>query len=133
MILAGAAVRFPKTFVTLVVYISIVGNVLYFTRPRLQREQWQQAISFLKTQDSVVVVNFFDKFAPFYWYAPQLPVVTSDKVTSDMKEFWYMEYLTGLTDPAREFQKKLEIRNWKLVDTKNFEGVGLIYKYESRN
>ncbi|MBI5358399.1 glycosyltransferase family 39 protein, partial [Candidatus Amesbacteria bacterium] len=31
MILAGAATRFPKTFITLVVYISIVGNVLYFT------------------------------------------------------------------------------------------------------
>ncbi|MBI5358646.1 hypothetical protein HZB69_03430 [Candidatus Amesbacteria bacterium] len=129
MILAGAATRFPKTFITLVVYISIVGNVLYFTRPRLQREQWRQAISFLKTQDSVVVVNFFDKFAPFYWYAPDMNVVTSDKVTSDIKEFWYMEYLTGLTDPAKLTQKKLEIGGWKITETKNFEGVGLIYKY----
>ncbi len=132
MILAGAATRFPKTFFTLVVYISIVGNVLYFTRPRLQREQWRQAINFLQTQNSPVVVNFFDKFAPFYWYAPQLPVVTSDKVTSDMREFWYMEYLTGLTDPGNKMKFEIE-KNWKLVDTRNFEGVGLIYKYESRN
>lgn len=133
LIMAGAAVRFPKTFITLMVYISIVGNVLYFTRPRLQREQWRQAIDFLRVQNSTVVVKFFDKFAPFYWYAPDLKVVTSDKVASDMKEFWYMEYLTGLTDPAKLTQKKLEVGGWKITETKNFEGVGLIYKYESRN
>ena len=133
MILAGAAQKFPKLMVTLIVYISIVGNVLYFTRDRLQREQWRQAIGFLQTQHQPVVVNFMDKFAPFYWYAPNLQVVTSNKVTSDMKTFWYMQYLTGLTDPSHEFQRKLEIENWKLVDTKNFQGVGLIYKYESRN
>ncbi|MEK7164149.1 MAG: hypothetical protein AAB768_03350 [Patescibacteria group bacterium] len=133
MIMAGAATKFPKTFITLMVYISVVGNVLYFTRPRLQREQWRQAIDFMRMQNVTVVVKFFDKFAPFYWYDPNLKVVTSDKVTSDMKKFWYMEYLTGLTDPAKLTQKKLEAGGWKITDTKNFEGVGLIYKYESRN
>ncbi len=130
MILAGAAVRFPKTFVTLVVYISIVGNVLYFTRPRLQREQWRQAIDFLRQQNITVVVKFFDKFAPFYWYDPNLNVVT--KIPFGEKSFFYMEYLTGLTDPDNKIKFEIE-KNWKLVDTKNFEGVGLIYKYESRN
>ena len=86
MILAGAAVRFPKTFVTLVVYISIVGNVLYFTRPRLQREQWRQAIDFLRQQNITVVVKFFDKFAPFYWYDPNLNVVT--KIPFGEKSFF---------------------------------------------
>lgn len=133
LILAGAATKFPKTFITLIVYISIVGNFLYFTRPRLQREQWRQTIEFFQQRNATVMVNFFDKFAPFYWYAPDLKVVTSDKVTSDMKQFWYMEYLTGITDPEHNVQKELESRKWRVVETKNFEGVGLIYKYESRN
>ncbi len=133
LILAGATLRFPKLIITLIVYISIVGNVLYFTRGRLQREEWRQAIGFLQTQHQPIVVNFMDKFAPFYWYAPQLQVVTSDRVTSDMKTFWYMEYLTGLTDPSKTMPKKLEDGGWKITETKNFEGVGLIYKYESRN
>ena len=129
MILAGAAIRLPKTFLTLVIYISVVGNVLYFTRPRLQREQWRQSIEFLRSQNTTVVVNFFDKFAPFYWYAPGLPVVTSDRVTSDIKSFWYLEYLTGLTDPENIFKKEMENETMSIVETRNFEGVGLMYKY----
>ena len=98
-----------------------------------KEKQWRQAIGFLQIQHQPVVVNFMDKFAPFYWYAPNLQVVTSNKVTSDMKTFWYMEYLTGLTDPEHKTQKEFESRKWKAVETRNFEGVGLIYKYESRN
>lgn len=131
LILAGAALKFPKLIITLIVYISIVGNVLYFTRGRLQREQWRQAIAFLQTQHQPIVVNFMDKFAPFYWYAPNLPVQTT--IPIDKKPFWYMQYLTGLTDPSQTIPKKLENGGWKVTETKNFEGVGLIYKYESRN
>lgn len=129
LIMAGAALRFPKLFITLIIYISLVGNILYFTRDRLQREQWRQATSFLSQQNTVVVVNHLGRLAPFIWYTPELKVVTSDKVTSDMKDFWYMEYLTGLTDPEHRRQKEFESKKWKVVETKNFEGVGLIYKY----
>ena len=130
MIMAGAATRFPKTFLTLMIYISIVGNVLYFTRPRLQREQWRQAIDFLHKENITVMVKFFDKFAPFYWYDQNLTVVT--KIPTDQKQFYFMEYLTGITDPGNRTKIEIE-KNWKLVETRNFEGVGLIYKYESRN
>lgn len=130
ILLAEGVMKYPKIVLTFLIYISIVGNVLYFTRPRLQREEWREAINFLKNQESTVLINFSDKFAPFYWYAPEVNVVT--KMLIDKKDFFYMEYLTGITDPMNV--KKLEIeKRWKLVDTKNFEGVGLIYKYESRN
>ena len=102
--LAEAAVRFPKLFLTLLIYVAIVGNYTYFTRPRLQREQWRQAITFLRQQNITVMVKFFDKFAPFYWYAPDLKVVT--KIPLDQKQFYFMEYLTGLTDPEGKTQKK---------------------------
>ncbi len=132
ILFAEAAVRFPRIVLTFLIYISIVGNVLYITRPRFQREDWREAINFLKAEKIPVVVNFPDKFAPFYWYAPELPVMT--KVPVNTTNFFYMEYLTGITDPEHKFQKDLESA-WKIVETKNFEGVGLIYRYqyESRN
>jgi uncharacterized membrane protein len=127
LILAGATIRFPKLIITLVVYISIVGNILYFTRPRLQREQWRQAISYLSLQQEVIMVNYLGKLAPFIWYSPNLKVV--DKIPIGVSSFYYLEYLTGLTDPEHQIQKELESKKWKVVETKNFEGVGLIYKY----
>ncbi len=127
ILLAEAAVRFPKLFLILLIYIAVVGNYTYFTRPRLQREQWRQAISFLRRQNITVMVKFFDKFAPFYWYGPDLKIVT--EIPENEKEFYFMEYLTGLTDPGSETRRKLEIGDWRLEETKNFEGVGFIYKY----
>ncbi len=131
LLLAEAAVRFPKLFLTLLIYVAIVGNYTYFTRPRLQREQWRQAITFLRQQNITVMVKFFDKFAPFYWYAPDLKVVT--KIPLDQKQFYFMEYLTGLTDPEGKTQKEITEAGYVNTKTLNYEGVGLIYKYESRN
>ncbi|MEK7119443.1 MAG: glycosyltransferase family 39 protein, partial [Patescibacteria group bacterium] len=74
ILLAESVLRFPKLFLTLLIYIAVVGNYTYFTRPRLQREQWRQAISFLRQQNITVMVKFFDKFAPFYWYGSDIKV-----------------------------------------------------------
>lgn len=127
ILFAEAAVEYPRIVFTFLIYISLVGNVLYLTRPRLQREQWREAIDYLKTQQISIVVNFPDKFAPFYWYAPDLPVLT--KVPKDKKEFFYLEYLTGITDPDNDKRNEIE-KNWKLIEIKNFEGVGMIYRYQ---
>src|SRR3989344_4095045 len=45
---SSAVSRYPKIFMTFFLYIFVFGDLLYFTRPRLQREQWRQAISFLR-------------------------------------------------------------------------------------
>ena len=127
LVLTQAVLRFPKLLFPLIIYISVTGIVMYATRPRLQREQWRQAINFLQQQNKTVMVKFFDKFAPFYWYGPDVKVVT--KIPENEQEFYFMEYLTGLTDPEGETRKKLETGNWKLEETKNFEGVGFIYRY----
>ena len=127
LILTQAVLRFPRLMLLFVIYISVTGMVMYITRPRLQREQWRQAISYLQKQDKTVMVKFFDKFAPFYWYGPDIKVVI--EIPQNEKEFFFMEYLTGLTDPKGEIRKGIESRNWILEETKNFEGVGLIYHY----
>lgn len=127
ILFAEGATRYPRIVLTFLIYISIAGNAMYLTRPRLQREEWREAINYLKTQQMAVVVNFKDKFAPFYWYAPESPVTI--KVPTNVTQFFYMEYLTGITDPEHKFQKDLE-NTWRVVETKNFEGVGLIYRYQ---
>ncbi len=127
ILLAESALRFPKLFLTLLIYISIVGNYTYFTRPRLQREQWRQATTFLRQQNMTVMVKFFVKFAPFYWYSPGLKVVT--EIPENENKFYLMEYLTGLTDPQRKTEEQIANKGYKLIKTYNYEGVGFIYEY----
>lgn len=146
LIIAQACLRFPRLFLTMFIYISIVGNFLYFTRPRLQREQWRQAIAFLQSQDGLPVVKFSDKFSPFYWYAPNQNILAAvpsypakaEEVASRLapihstKNIYLLEYLGDLTDPYHSVEDKLKQLGYTNTYTYNFEGVGFIQKYTKK-
>lgn len=124
-----AVSRYPKIFTTFVLYIFIFGDLLYFTRPRLQREQWRQAISFLRQQNAIILVKFPDKFSPFYWYAPDLSV-TPAKPPYSAPKILLLQYLTDLTDPERQIDQALRSSGYSNNRTYNFEGVGFIEEYQ---
>jgi uncharacterized membrane protein len=144
LLFASAALRFPKLILAFVIYVALVGNIAYYTRPRLQREQWRQAASFLTSVQAPVIVKFPASFAPLVWYAPSLPIVPAvsdfparpEQVATNLSSLqgypgsiYLMEYLTGLTDPNREVDQNLKDLGFTPSGTYNFEGVGFIYKY----
>jgi len=131
LLFTQAVSRFPKTFLTLIVYIAVVGNLAYFTRPRLQRESWREAGEFLRSQAAPVVVKFPAAFAPLMWYTPDLTVVPALPAlpTLDFPKIFLLEYLTGLTDPSRQIDRQLTAQGFHENRVYNFEGVGLIYEY----
>jgi mannosyltransferase len=147
IIFTQAVIKFPKLFLTLLIYIAVVGNLLYFTRVRLQREQWRQAISFLSQQQGPILVKFADKFAPFYWYNDKLPVYSAmgsypaqsqdvaarlAVLTSSGQDIFLLEYLTGLTDPSRITDQAIIELGFRRIEAYNFEGVGIIHQYTKK-
>lgn len=148
LVFVQGCIRFPKVFITIFIYIFLVGSISYFTRPRLQREQWRQAIEFLQSESSsqtAVVVKFPDKFSPFYWYKPGLPVVAavpafparpeqvsqilSPYLFTDISAVYVLDYLGELTDPNREVDQLLLDTGFSKDRIINFEGVGLIHRF----
>ncbi|KKU58533.1 MAG: Glycosyl transferase family 39 [Candidatus Amesbacteria bacterium GW2011_GWA2_47_11b] len=130
LLLAEAVLRWPRTFLTLLIYIAIVGNYTYFTRPRLQREQWRQALEFIRIQPAPMVVKFPGAFAPMTWYAPDLPVITASSFpTAKLSDFYLFQYLTGLTDPQYKIDSQIQASGYTLQKRYNFEGVGFIDYY----
>lgn len=129
LLFSQAIYRYPKIFKTFFLYIFIFGDLLYLTRPRLQREQWRQAISFLRQQNATILVKFPDKFAPFYWYAPDLSVSSATPPFSASK-ILLLQYLTDLTDPQRQIDRSLRDSGYYIKRTYNFEGVGFIEEYQ---
>jgi uncharacterized membrane protein len=146
-----ACIRFPKLFVTLFIYIFLVGDLSYFTRPRLQREQWRQTIDFLqanRSENSMVVVKFSDRFSPFYWYKKDLPVLAAvprfparpEEVSASMRPLitrntqtvYVLDYLGELTDPDREVDQILLDTGYVKMRIYNFEGVGLVHQFEKK-
>lgn len=145
LVFTSAVIKFPKLFMTLLLYISIVGNLLYFTRPRLQREQWRQAGEFLARQNTTTVIKFPEAFAPLQWYQPSLDVVGAvkffpgkysdieleiDKIDKSTRRILVMQYLSDLTDPAENVEKVLGLKGFSQTKIINFEGVGFIMQYD---
>jgi mannosyltransferase len=136
LIFAGVSGRYAKFILSAVITVSFIGNYLYFTEKRLQREQWRPAINFLSAasdQNSAVFVKFPDKFAPFYWYNPDLTVFSTAKLAilenQKYSRVFLLEYLTDLTDPQRTAETTLRNLGFSLVSTRDFSGVGFIYEY----
>jgi uncharacterized membrane protein len=148
IIFIQACIRYPKLFTTFFVYIAIFGNIMYFTRPRLQREQWRQTVEFLRQSagsESAVLVKYNEKFAPLNWYDPQLgvfPVITGFPATAPevsvnlnfltsprFSRIYLLEYLSDLSDPNRQVEMVLSDLGYKLEKTYEFSGVGFIRFY----
>jgi uncharacterized membrane protein len=148
IVFVQACLRYPKLFTTFFIYIFIFGNVMYFTRGRLQREQWRQTIDFLHHNSSInsaVVVKFSDAFSPFYWYDPGLKVFpTVSKFPSQApdvanklgfltspqySQVYLLEYLTDLTDPGRNTENVLKDLGFVLDKTYDYSGVGFVRLY----
>lgn len=140
-LLAQTCVKFPKIFITIFIYIAVFGNVLYFTRPRLQREEWRQAISYINMHPDPAIIAFSGKFAPMQWYPTNFPVIAAvptfparpEDVTQRLvllpSKVYYFEYLSDLTDPNRQVKITLENLGYKLVATHDFDGVGFVFEY----
>ncbi len=139
----NAVLKYPKLFLTLFIYISIFGNAMYFTRIRLQREQWRQTGEFLALKSMPVIVKFPTSFAPLIWYQPDLPVIGAvptfpakvDEVAmhlseTEEKQVYLLDYLTDLTDPQRVVNQELIKRGY--IETKiiDFPGVGFVREYK---
>lgn len=131
ILLAEASVRFPKLFLTLLIYIAVVGNYTYFTRPRLQREQWRQALEFIRTWPAPLIVKFPGAFAPITWYAPDFLVIPAlPALHLPDGQFYLLQYLTGLTDPNYQIDSRIQAAGFSLQKRYNFEGVGFIDLYQ---
>ena len=127
----------------------MLGGLLQnYLDPKVQREQWRQAVDYVEkesTAKSIALFVFPTPFAPFVWYqkgvvegkgiAPSFIINNEDLARLpgkiyDKDKIFFFQYLTGLTDPESKTLNelaKLEYRQKKII---NFEGVGFIYIME---
>lgn len=144
ILFAETTLRFPKFFFAIIIYISLVGNFVYFTRPRLQREQWRQALSFIRSRPAPMLVKFPGPFAPITWYAGDLETVAvvptmpakqkevSLILNSQLKNknnIYLFNYLSDLSDPALVVEQELKLSGYTFGKVYNFEGVGFVTEY----
>ncbi len=133
----------------MIVFISIASLGIYYLNPQFQRENWRGAVSYVEkngNQQTLALFEFTDSFAPYLWYqtgrikgaGALTEILANEKqieralpsTTEKFNRIFLFQYLSELTDPNQLLSGWLVNHGWQLKETKDFLGVGFIYKYE---
>lgn len=141
--LPGSAYGF-NLFVVFLVFI--LGNLIFWTNPSFQREDWRNAAKLISKDASLSIVNFPDVFSPLKFYAPEVYFYPDQdslgKVRVDLDQslplflkgkniVFVFDYLSDLTDKKRSILTWLKRAGFKQNPTHNINGVGFIYEFAS--
>lgn len=138
--------KFRKTFLVLVMLISVSGLTLYYSNPRYSREDWRGATEYVvknSTDRTAVLFAWSQPFSPYQWYvdgkygqgivskfpATRIEVETNLKNIDNKNEIYLFEYLQALSDPQKVVQQVLKEKGFTLNRIYDFQGVGFIDHY----
>lgn len=128
----------------LLTLIFLAGNIIFWTNPVYQREDWRALGNLVGQKDSLIVVNFTDKFAPLHFYAEAVPFYPTQrqlgKTRPDLdstfpeaidhhQRIFLMDYLSDLTDKNRYILKWLKNSGLILYKIHNINGLGFVYEF----
>ena len=152
VLLAVGIASLPKKVLiinlSLLILLFLSSQLYFFSNPRFHRENWSSLAELVsKKQDTLILVNFTDAFAPLKFYLPQTPVfptqVQLGQIRPDLDQelpflinqdttVYYLDYLSDLTSPDRPILTWLERAGLKRKITYQFNGLGAVYEYQAR-
>lgn len=137
-----------KSVTTMVWVVGmIIGLLLTYFDPIQAREAWREASAMInsdsstKNQNSVVLQEFPEPFAPWRWYNTGIPsfgatdgLSATDATYSKVRELlgsfdkvYYFEYLSEVTNPNDYTKKALVDSGFVEIEAfSNFNGIGII-------
>mgnify|MGYP003976764195 FL=1 len=140
----------PKMFnvnVSLVILLFLSSNLYFLSNPRFHRENWSTLAELVtQKQDTLLLVNFTDAFAPLKFYLPDTNVFPTQlklgQTRQDIDEklpeligkdttIYYLDYLSDLTSPERPILTWLKRAGLKKQAVYQFTGLGAVYEYQA--
>lgn len=142
-VLSGSSFSFNLLVVSA---IFMFGNLVFWTSPVFQRENWRAAAKLISVDHSLTIVNFPDIFAPLKFYAPDVYYYPSQEalgkprsdldqtlplVLKDQERVFVFDYLSDLTDRGRSILGWLKRAGLIQALTHDLPGVGFIYEFRT--
>jgi len=142
-VLSGSSFSFNLLVVAI---IFMLGNLVFWTSPAFQRENWRAAAKLISVDRSLSIVNFPDVFAPLKFYAPDVyfypaqealtkPRVDLDQtlplVLAGKERVFVFDYLSDLTDRGRSILVWLKRAGLTQGRTHDIPGVGFVYEFSA--
>lgn len=148
-ILAVGLLRLNRQWATITIATVLTFNLFfsfgYLLNSRNHRENWREAVAFTDKvvgSRGVVLTEADIPFVPIDWYSKNRDkyhgASTAFEITNKSVEdrlapiihntnpIILYSYLFEISDPARLVEKNLKLRGFKIVEEKDFRGVGII-------
>ena len=125
--------------------LFIICNLIFWSHPSFQREDWRGLANFINTDKSLIVLNYPAVFAPLKFYLPQADYYFSEtslgRERTDLSQsfsvpangkntVYLLDYLSDLTDPQRKTLAFLKSTSFKLTSEKVFNGLGKVSVFQ---
>ena len=136
--------KFQKPVLAIIFLINISSLSAYYLNSNFQREQWRQAVDWTEenaSANSLALFEFSSPFGPWTYYqtgkvegravfengtevSQSMP-----KLAENKNSIFLFHYLFEMTDPDQKAARWLLNNGFVLKTTKDFPGVGFVYKY----
>lgn len=132
-------------FLLAVVLIEVFSSAIYLFNSKYQREDWRGLVNFVKSKNILVLFESSGTLPSFDYYAKgeinakgglkdfpakdKNDVANLENISANLQELYLVDYLVQISDPNRLVAAKLDQLGYKIVDTKDFSGVGFVYHY----
>lgn len=139
--------RLKYLFLTLVILIEITSAASYLFIPKYQREDWKGLVNFANSLDksSLILFESSGTLSPFEYYAQgkinakgalkdfpakdESDLANLDESLKNTQDVYLVDYLVQISDPQRLVDRELRNLKFKMIQTKDFHGVGFVYHY----
>jgi len=113
--------------------VNLVCTGIYFGNPRLNRENWREAVAFMEEESegkkaAAIFVTRNQRDA-FVYYAKQVESYGPEGIGNDYEKLWLVRYVQPIFDPKDEVRKEIESLGYETTEEKDFNGV-TIFGYE---
>lgn len=128
-----------------VVSIELFCAFVYLLNSSYQREDWRGLVNFFDNKNSIILFESSGTLPPFDYYAKgrlnakgalkdfpaedESELIDLQDLLQNNKETYLIDYLVEITDPSRLVAKRLTDIGYRVVEIKNFNGVGFVYHY----
>jgi uncharacterized membrane protein len=127
---------YGKIVIGVFIALSIFCSAQYLLNERFHRENWQAAVQYsdkLLDKETVAINTFQESFTPILWYSnisqKYFPKQDLKKILSNKKIIYY-SYLWEVFDSQKSIENTLIKNNFKVIDEKDFRGVGIVKVYQ---
>jgi uncharacterized membrane protein len=128
--------KLRKTLTVVLIIFNVFTSGYYLLNPKFQREDWRGLVNLVeskKINNSITIFSADLNREAYLYYAPNAKITGREGIGSGYSQIWLVGYLGNVFDANDSAKLKIEALGYKEFAQYQFNGIGSVYLYESRN